>query len=62
MPNALITGSGSGMDQAMAEEFAKAGADVAVTFHAEEAGAEESQRQVQAAGRRDIVPADRRSG
>jgi glucose 1-dehydrogenase len=30
---ALITGSDSGMGQAMAEEFAKAGANVAVAFH-----------------------------
>ena len=60
MPNldnkiALITGSDSGMGQAMAEEFAKAGAHVAVTFHTDEAGAEESRRRVQAAGRRAIV-------
>ena len=60
MPNldnkiALITGSDSGMGQAMAEEFAKAGANVAVTFHTDEAGAEESRRRVQAAGRRAIV-------
>ena len=52
---ALITGSDSGMGQAMAEEFAKAGADVAVTFHTDEAGAEESRRRVQAAGRRAMV-------
>jgi glucose 1-dehydrogenase len=52
---ALITGSDSGMGQAMAEEFAKAGANVAVTFHTDEAGAEESRRRVQAAGRRAIV-------
>jgi glucose 1-dehydrogenase len=30
---ALITGSDSGMGQAMAEEFAKAGANVPITFH-----------------------------
>jgi glucose 1-dehydrogenase len=47
---ALITGSDSGMGQAMAEEFAKAGANVAVTFHTDETGAEESRRRVQAAG------------
>src|SRR2546421_6618128 len=52
---ALITGSDSGMGQAMAEEFAKAGANVAVTFHTDEAGAEESRRRVQAAGRRAMV-------
>src|SRR5436305_14953139 len=52
---ALITGSDSGMGQAMAEEFAKAGANVAGTFHTDETGAEESRRRVQAAGRRAIV-------
>lgn len=52
---ALITGSDSGMGQAMAEEFAKAGAQVAITFHTDETGAEESRRRVQAAGRRAIV-------
>ena len=52
---ALITGSDSGMGQAMAEEFARAGANVAITFHTDEAGAEESRRRVQAAGRKAIV-------
>jgi glucose 1-dehydrogenase len=41
---ALITGSDSGMGQAMAEGFARAGANVAITFHTDEAGAEESRR------------------
>ncbi len=52
---ALITGSDSRMGQAMAEEFARAGADVALTFHTDEAGAEESRRRVEAAGRKAIV-------
>src|SRR5207237_9424803 len=52
---ALITGSDSGMGQAMAEEFARAGANVAITFHTDEAGAEESRRRVQAAGRTALV-------
>src|SRR5438067_11484389 len=52
---ALITGSDSGMGQAMAEEFAKAGANVAITFHTDEAGAEESRRRVPAAARKAIV-------
>jgi glucose 1-dehydrogenase len=39
---ALITGSDSGMGQATAEEFARAGADVAVTFHTDEAGAQDT--------------------
>ena len=52
---ALITGSDSGMGQAMAEEFARAGANVVLTFHTDEAGAEESRRRVQAAGRKAMV-------
>jgi glucose 1-dehydrogenase len=52
---ALITGSDSGMGQATAEEFARAGADVAVTFHTDEAGAQDTAERVKAAGRRVIV-------
>src|SRR5437660_5430349 len=52
---ALITGSDSGMGEAMAEKFARAGANVAITFHTDEAGAEESRRRVQAAGRTALV-------
>lgn len=47
---ALITGSDSGMGQAMAEEFARAGATIAVTYHSDQAGAEETCRRVAAAG------------
>lgn len=52
---ALITGSDSGMGQAMAEAFAQAGANIIITFHTDEAGAEESRRRVQAAGRKAMV-------
>jgi glucose 1-dehydrogenase len=52
---ALITGSDSGMGQAMAEAFAQAGANIAITFHTDEAGAEESRRKVQVAGRKAMV-------
>jgi glucose 1-dehydrogenase len=52
---ALITGSDSGMGQAMAEIFAGEGADVVVTFHTDQAGAEETRRKVEAAGRRAMV-------
>jgi glucose 1-dehydrogenase len=52
---AVVTGSDSGIGQAIAEEFAKAGADVAVTFHTDQAGAEETVRRVEAAGRRAIL-------
>lgn len=52
---AVVTGSDSGIGQAIAEEFAKAGADVAVTFHTDRAGAEDTARRVEAAGRRAIL-------
>ena len=52
---ALITGSDSGMGQAMAVEFARAGAHVVVNYLEDEAGANETLRQVQAAGRRGLV-------
>jgi glucose 1-dehydrogenase len=52
---AIITGSDSGMSQAMAEAFARDGADVVISFHTDEAGAEQSRASVMAAGRRAIV-------
>lgn len=52
---AIVTGSDSGIGQAIAIELAKAGADVAVTFHTDALGAEETARQVRAAGRRVLV-------
>jgi glucose 1-dehydrogenase len=52
---ALITGSDSGMGQAMAEEFARAGADIGLTYHSDEAGARESCRRVEAAGRKAVM-------
>ncbi len=52
---AIVTGSDSGNGQAMAEEFAKEGADVAITYLHDQDGAEETRRRVEAAGRRAIV-------
>lgn len=52
---AIVTGSDSGIGQATAAELAAAGADVCVTYHTDEAGAEETRRMVEAAGRRAIV-------
>lgn len=52
---AIVTGSDSGIGQAIAEEFAKAGADVAVIFHSDREGAAETGRRVEAAGRRAIL-------
>jgi glucose 1-dehydrogenase len=54
---AFITGSDSGIGQAIAEEFAKAGADVVVTFHTDSDGAKETARRVEAAGRRACIQA-----
>jgi len=52
---AVITGSDSGMGRATAEAFALEGADVAVTFHTDENGAELTAQQISAAGRRALV-------
>jgi glucose 1-dehydrogenase len=49
---AIITGADSGIGQATAEAFARAGADVAIGFHSDEEGAAETCRRVEAAGRR----------
>jgi glucose 1-dehydrogenase len=52
---AIVTGSDSGIGQATAIEFAKEGADVAVTWFKDRDGAEETRRQIEAEGRRAIV-------
>lgn len=52
---AIVTGSDSGIGQATAVELAKEGADVVITYHRDEGGAEETKRQVEAQGRRAIV-------
>lgn len=52
---ALITGADSGIGQAIAEEFAKAGADVAITFHTDREGIEHTRAAVETAGRRALV-------
>ncbi len=58
---AVITGSDSGMGQAMAVEFARAGADVAINYLEDEEGAQATLRQVTEASRRGImVQADMR--
>ena len=52
---AIITGADSGIGQATAEAFAKAGADVLITYHTDADGAAETKRRVEAAGRRATV-------
>jgi len=52
---AIVTGADSGIGRAIAVAFAGAGADVAITFHTDEVGAEETARQVAASGRRAAV-------
>ncbi|MBB5695009.1 SDR family NAD(P)-dependent oxidoreductase [Muricoccus pecuniae] len=52
---AFVTGADSGIGQAIAVAFARAGADVAVTFHTDEAGAGETARRIESAGRRAFV-------
>jgi glucose 1-dehydrogenase len=52
---AIVTGSDSGIGQATAEAFARAGADVCVVYHTDAAGAAETRRRVEAAGRRAAV-------
>jgi glucose 1-dehydrogenase len=52
---AIVTGSDSGIGQAIAEEFAKQGADIMVVYLDDRGGAEETRLRVEAANRRAIV-------
>ncbi len=52
---ALITGSDSGIGQASAIEFAREGADVVVHYLHDSDGAEQTRKQIEAAGRRAVV-------
>ncbi len=52
---ALITGSDSGIGQATAIAFAKEGADVIITYHSDEEGAQQTLEKVEAEGRRGII-------
>jgi len=51
---AIVTGSESGIGQAIAVAFARAGASVVVTWHSEETGARETLDQILASGGRGI--------
>jgi NAD(P)-dependent dehydrogenase (short-subunit alcohol dehydrogenase family) len=48
----IVTGSDSGIGQATAVAFAEAGYDVGITWHEDKAGAEQTAREVERAGRR----------
>lgn len=52
---ALVTGSDSGIGRATAVALARAGHDVAVTWHTDEAGARETAVEVEDVGRRAVV-------
>ena len=52
---ALITGSDSGIGQATAIQFAQEGANIVIVYHTDEQGAEDTRRQVEAAGRQALV-------
>ncbi|MDQ3730747.1 MAG: SDR family NAD(P)-dependent oxidoreductase, partial [Pseudomonadota bacterium] len=51
----VITGSDSGIGQSMAEEFAREGADIAISFHTDQTSAKKTQALVAGAGRGAIV-------
>jgi len=52
---AIVTGSDSGIGQAIATEFATHGADVAITWFEDEQGARDTARAVEDAGRKALV-------
>ncbi|MGE5524428.1 MAG: SDR family NAD(P)-dependent oxidoreductase [Rhodospirillaceae bacterium] len=52
---AVVTGSDSGIGQAIAIEFAREGADVVVTWHSDDRGAQHTREEVERAGRKALV-------
>ena len=49
---ALVTGASKGIGRGIALELAKRGCDVAINFHSDRAGAEQTAREIEALGRR----------
>ncbi len=52
---ALITGSDSGIGQAIASQFAQEGADIIIVYHADQEGAQQTHLKVEAAGQRALM-------
>ncbi len=52
---AIVTGSSSGIGQAIAKEFASHGADVAITWFDDESSAQDTRKDVEQAGRKALV-------
>ncbi|MBV9735948.1 MAG: SDR family oxidoreductase [Acidisphaera sp.] len=52
---AIVTGADSGIGQAVAERFAREGADIGISYHTDAERAAETRRRVEAAGRRAVV-------
>jgi glucose 1-dehydrogenase len=52
---ALVTGSSTGIGKGIAEEFARSGADVTITYYGEEAAAQETAEVVRGLDRRALV-------
>lgn len=52
---AIVTGSDSGIGRAIAVEFAREGAHVAVTYHSDRAGADETRKAIESLGGRACV-------
>jgi glucose 1-dehydrogenase len=52
---ALVTGSSQGIGRAIAERFAREGADVVINYNRTPGGAEEALREVERAGRRGLI-------
>jgi glucose 1-dehydrogenase len=52
---AIVTGADSGIGQGIAIAFAKAGADVVITYRSDENGAKETAKHVNETGRKALV-------